>query len=444
MRLEFANLEHKGATIFALFAEVMTSWRNFEMNTKHLVLALGLVFAACTPSKSPDSQNEQTEKAKSQIVKGERIEILHRYIKAPQRNTLYEIEHFDDGHYASRDGVTIEGKLVDALVAAAQVKLISSDGFYSCRPDEARPEFVVKFTHQKKQYEAISSSHCLDEAPWNIVVDNEAFVQMSGDFGRALRDVLQSLSAEKWSETYKAGVIDIEAQGPLSQAKIAQIPLKDTLIAPLLQKSDIQAITGEDKIKATKLGCDQEKSPDCSELLGYLDIELSPQILYRLDFQRKADSWEYAIAQDLDAASRLAQSKIAQALQSTDPDGFTLQRESSEDCATQRALLPHFKKDAQPSTGECVRWAMNPKLVQNKLSLPPTLVYYPELDAVWIAFSPEVNSDAIFNSYFGAKSTEKYADPSVSVFVQLESGKGVAFQSTEDNAKKLPDSFFKK
>ncbi|MGI5829136.1 MAG: hypothetical protein ACOX8U_03080 [Bradymonadia bacterium] len=414
------------------------------MNIKPLIIAFALFMLACNPAKVVHTEDIEAQKPKQQSLKKERIEILHRYPKAPQRNSLYEIERNPDGQYATRDGDIIDSKLIDALFEASQKDLIGADGYYSCRHDEKRPEFVVEFNYDGKQYTLLSFSHCQNEAPWNVVIDNVAYLQMTGEVGAALRELLRSINAEKWAEGYKPGIFELEAQGPMSAAKIAEISPKDAIIATLLRKEDIRQFIADAKLKETKLGCDQEKSPDCKELMGYIDVELAPDTHYRIDFIKKDETWDYDLPKDIDDAKRLALSKLAETLRSTDPDGFNLQREESNDCEAQRALLAHFKKDAKTPTGNCVRWALNPNLITNKLSLPPTLVYYPELDAAWIAYSDEVNESKIFEAYFKPKSVDKFTDPSISIFVQLESGKGIAFKSDEKSAKRLPDSFFKK
>lgn len=336
-------------------------------------------------------------------------------------DTMYSLTTIDRSleHYLPRfadaEDAPVDNEKLGALLESATEGLIESDAFYSCRSVENGRQIRIRWTKKdpdntKHKYEITTSSNCLDFAPFNVVIDGKRFLQINGEIGRQLQEFLNddaSFLAQK--KHLKPGFIDFTK--PLPQLESSETCDKDTCGSLVLNHFDAifkadphlkamldvrNADETNDQWKTTlELGCNQSKSPTCDALVGRYTIPLSAETRYYLSFTYENQTLKADFPTDFSAIRRGFEQPVLRAFIENTNQPVSVSWASPADCPVLNALAPWFedkgntKNTNHEMKDSCDAWTFT------SADKAQSIIYYPRLDATWVADDPETLKNAV-------------------------------------------------
>lgn len=349
-----------------------------------MVVALcGVMFAACERGGGGESSGEQrAAREKPDPARG--IKVSVRY---PPDERIREAHYVID--YRPGSGYDLEASLLEPLQAAVRADLVPSDGPKSCRYSDGLPWFEIhlpKVNEGDSDVRLVSTSHCQDFAPWNVIVDGKLYVQLSGAIGRALRPVLVELDSLRF-EHYRwpsEARFELTANaGTLPEDVTVQTPPWLTLEAALVEHPGFAATFGKEaRVGSLRILCSQAVSADCSELLGQARLpwrghELELGSTLALDKVLSIDMPESGEGFDALLGSKLFAAFSKSAAGAT----ITLAYDKRGDCRNVERAAETYAPGKAASELGCEFYSALVEPYEGATQLPPQIFYYPSLGA---------------------------------------------------------------
>lgn len=298
-----------------------------------------------------------------------------------------------------------DGEAIEALLEAATSDLIEADAFYGCRSVENGRQIRMRWTRasadntSKHRYEITTASNCLNFAPFNVVIDGKRYLQLNGKIGQALTHLLQADPKFRAQQKHlKAGFIDFTKpfSGNPDDAKATSLtPLLEAFDTRFKSDARLKAILDARNADTTnpswqttlELGCNQSKSPTCDSLVGRYTIPLSPETHYYLSLTYEDSVLKANFPTDFSVVRRSFEQPVIRTFIENTSRPVTVAWSSPQTCPVLDALAPWFEDkgnakntDTKTVTAQsCDAWSFTSADKQQ------SLIYYPRLDATWIA-----------------------------------------------------------
>ncbi len=332
--------------------------------------------------------------------------------------------------YVDDTDSTIDGEALEALLDAATSDLIEADAFYGCRSVENGRQIRMRWTRTsaedgfKHRYEITTASNCLNFAPFNVVIDGKRYLQLNGKIGQALTHLLQSDSKFQAQQKHlKAGFIDFTKpfSGNPDDAKATSlVPILETFDKRFKADARLKAILDARNADTTdpswqttlELGCNQSKSPTCDNLIGRYTIPLSPETHYYLSLTYENGVLKANFPTDFSVVRRGFEQPVIRTFIENTARPVTIAWSSPQTCPVLDALVPWFEDKGNAKNTDtkapptCDAWSFTSADKQQ------SLIYYPRLDATWIASNESTIRAAIL-----PLATKKYLPKATKKFI---------------------------
>ena len=359
------------------------------MRTLFFAPALAILVLEGCSGPQETQPTEPPKPAESwQEIKEDAVAFVRMHPGAAQKNAYVTWKHYVSDLTGEKiwrhgqDKLSPEAiQALEQLTASADKDLIASDGLYACRYRENMPQYRINFRKNNKSYEIISVSDCLNAAPYNIIVDGQSFVQMSGATGKALSDALHAIGSS-------ISIGDSEGMIMLSNPVTVEGYSRFGTSSPTAwyhQKfredaSFSEQVTGMENAAGTlglpEIACNQSKSPDCSDVSGRYTLKLGGNFEFKIPLKYTSGSVQTTLPpqsamEDLAAAIKLP---VVQAWEKMIAAPVELTWNPESNCKMIQGIAKHFDL---PDNISCSTWTLKS---QDK----PTAIYYPGLKALWI------------------------------------------------------------
>ena len=367
------------------------------------VLALACALCACSPAQPLPSEKKDHPRLpeippKIDENRDAQIEIIVHHPGANHKNIYFTLHNFGDT-WKDDDGKPVHPDLVRNLQIAASQALIEAEAPYGCRSVEKGRQLRIRFKHDGHAYAIMTASNCTNFAPFNVAIDGKRFVQLSGELGKALIDLLRDSAAFTAQMAHlKNGFIDFTKPLPddVDDARhTPQTPLIAHYAQAFEQDESFKALLASRKLKedlpelrpTLELGCNQAKTLDCDTVLGRYTIPITHGVVYPVSVQLKNNDIQAALPPNFETAKRAFEQPALRAFVEHAPRPISASWSKTQDCPVTDALAPWFHADSSPK--DCTKWTF---VSADKAQ---TLIFYPRLNAVWIDDSAQTLSSAL-------------------------------------------------
>ncbi len=366
------------------------------------ILLFSCCIAAFAMACEPPAEEAGAQKTKREEIKAERIIIEYNYPGDQGfRSLRYALAKFDTGY--EFDGEAVDPEKVKKLLNSLD-HLIPADQRFTCRYAETLPSFRVILPHEGKKVELHATSQCQNWAPWTVIKDGKAYVQVNGAIGRALLPLLVDLGADKWrgKEPKTTGIIDLIDGLELYQGQEGQTPPKETFSAIVQALPELKKAFPGAAVKIQRLLCDQGQSAECQQLLVFAQVAVKENVYYGISAEIDGQNVKAInFPGDLEPINALVNSKLAAELKSFADPTILIEYDASADCDAVRAAAPTYKPGEDVEALDCTRFIMSAEVAATAEVFPPRIAYYPAVGAAWLVLAPDDKTDLAYFEALG-------------------------------------------
>ena len=415
-----------------------------------LILSLGLSSSCVQPKTAPEPVQDEAPKVHWERVENNKISFIRMHPGAPQKNTyinweLYKTDDLKDEKGAAKQVWRVDDKDISSeaeqklseLLASVDADLIGSDGIYTCRYQTNQPQYRLEFQKDGHHYKIISSSDCLNAAPFNVQIDDALYLQMSGRIGQALQNALQSVGSTLnvgGSEALIQFVDPITVEGYANTGSQPPTVYYDKLMR---QNTELNAFLDnaqklDESMQPPEVACNQSKSADCSDISARYTVKVAENALIHQNVKVSGDSISFTQIQPelLERLGKIRESRMFKAFLELHKDEVVmLTADKNQDCKLVTGLAKFFSIPEKAIKDlSCHTWTLTVKD-------QPSLIYYEGLDAFW----PEQNADhqfPILEHYCADKKLPKATIQSICKKFKPDAGTNI-FVRTNDKVVKF-------
>ena len=365
---------------------------------KHItaLLVSTLFVLGCQAAKQPEPKTEvQVEKPWNRLD-DQKVSFVRMHPGAPQKNTYIDWEVFQNPEKPDEISLRVDDKpvsaeaaqMLDNLKLVVGQDLIPSNGIYTCRYQENQPQYRLEFHSDGHHYKVVSSSDCLNAAPFNVEIDGKLFLQMNGKIGVALQNVLQA-SGSSLSVGGTPGMIQLKEpitvdgyaqDGTLPNAYYDDLMRKDESLGKMLDAFAPMTVD------LPEIACNQSKKADCSEISARYTIHVADNayIYHLVKISGESVSHTSIDLNLIEKLKKIRETYIFNSyLNLHKEDSIQIYPDKNQDCKLVSGLAKFFSIDEKDIKSiSCHTWTFTVKD-------QPSLIYYEGLDAFW----PEQNSE---------------------------------------------------
>ena len=415
-----------------------------------LILCLGLSSSCVQPKTAPEPVQDEAPKVHWERVENNKISFIRMHPGAPQKNTyinweLYKTDDLKDEKGAAKQVWRVDDKDISSeaeqklseLLASVDADLIGSNGIYTCRYQTNQPQYRLEFQKDGHHYKIISSSDCLNAAPFNVQIDDALYLQMSGRIGQALQNALQSVGSTLnvgGSEALIQFVDPITVEGYANTGSQPPTVYYDKLMR---QNTELNAFLDnaqklDESMQPPEVACNQSKSADCSDISARYTVKVADNALIHQNVKVSGDSISFTQIQPelLERLGKIRESRMFKAFLELHKDEVVmLTADKNQDCKLVTGLAKFFSIPEKAIKDlSCHTWTLTVKD-------QPSLIYYEGLDAFW----PEQNADhqfPILEHYCADKKLPKATIQSICKKFKPDAGTNI-FVRTNDKVVKF-------
>ncbi len=366
---------------------------------------IGLVaFTGCQPRAQEPAPHadEPGQAAVTRLEdKAARISVVIHHPEKNERNVFYTFKKFGE-NYEDDDKQPVDAAKIDALKAAVDKDLIEADAIYGCRSvskgNNKGRQIRIRFEKDGRQYVVMTASNCLNLAPFNVVIDGKRYVQLTGEIGRAVTDLLAQKNAFVQETAHnKAGFIDLTKplDASLDETVATGAPILPHYAAIVAKDEALTALVNSRKLKADapelspslEIGCNQTQNEACDKLVGRYTIPLSLMTNFSVAFTLTGDKVEAELPPSFEGAQRAFEQPVVRALVESAQAPVAVSWQSPDACPLIEALVPWFH--AEQNKSSCETWTFT------SADKTQTLIYYVRLDATWLGDTNETRDAAL-------------------------------------------------
>ena len=362
-----------------------------------LCLILPLLSSCVQPKTAPEPVQDETPKIEWKRIDDAKISFIRMHPGAPQKNTyidweLYETSDIPDASGAPTQVYRIEDKAISdearqklmALIAAVDADLIESNGIYTCRYQPNQPQYRLSFTKDGHKYQVISSSDCLNAAPFNVQIDNKLYLQMNGKIGAALQDALQAIGSTLQING-TAALIQLKEPIEVDGFERGEVPPNAHYDKVMRENAELgqyleAAAKLDTAMQPPEIACNQSKSADCSEISARYTIHPADHTLLYQNVKIASDgiSFTQTAPELLDKLGKIRETRMFKAfVEHHKDDVIQLYPDKNQDCKLVSGLAKFFSIPEKAIKDiSCHTWTLTVKD-------QPALIYYEGLDAFW-------------------------------------------------------------
>jgi len=364
-----------------------------------LVLALLFVGIGCEAPKDEENTGE-AKKERGEEDRSARIEIRYNYpADQAHKSRLYELTKFGDLY--EFNGYETNLAPITALLGSV-TDLVPSDSMKTCQATPTKPTFSISLPVEGGRAELTSTSQCLEWAPWNVVKDGKLYTQLNGNIGKALYPLLMDIAPAEWEKDTrpKAGVIDLAGGEKAAEGITAQAAATEAWLPKVNDNPAIKAAFGDHKVSKLLLKCNQGVDPNCKAVAGGAEIELEKGFFMRfpVEIDETGVASGFTLPKDMSKVNVFMKSKLATALAELADNGIVVNHLAQGPCDAVVAAAPKYTAaGTDAATLSCEQFAFVAQPFETDV-IPPSLVFFPSLDAAWIANVTEDTDMTFFDN----------------------------------------------
>lgn len=404
------------------------------------LLAATILLSSCAkvPEKAPQP-NPEKGPAFNEIT-SDTVSFVRMHPGAPQKNAYATWKHYQNQEDNSlvwriqKEDISEQALAsLEGLFAAAEKDLIPSDKLYACRYRENMPQYRLNFHHNDKNFAIVSSSGCQAGVPWNVIIDGKSYVQISGEIGKALEELLSNSgqpiaigdTAGMFMFTEPVEIEEYKASGDKTPAAWFDGEFrKDPAFGDTLQ--NIEKLFGP--LELPEIACNQSKSSNCQNISAKYTLKFGLDYEYNIPIKFEAGTVTAIIPPKtaFENLANAAKTSVFKAWSKSAPreEPVKLAYDNPEECKMVHGLAKHFEL---PEDISCESWKLTSKDF-------PSAILYSGLQAIWI--EPDKNYKTYFDAVRQLQTDNKEKkvnygqfaapDKSTNLFVRLD-GRPIAF-----------------